>query len=149
MKLYKSAQIPSKDFAVGKIQEYQTWISRGCIGANPLIGLPELNEFVSGEVLEFINETKQEIELNENQTKLESDIEYFKNIKVRPIRDQKLFEWVDIVKIRDLEYTLTSEQEAERETCRQDLLNFPSTISNYMEDSELDNLILSMKPSYI
>lgn len=76
---------------------------------------------------------------------LQSDNEYFKNKKIRPWRNSKLVEWIDITYIRPLLYALTSEQETERINKRQELLNWPGVtdFESYKTDAEID----ALKPS--
>jgi hypothetical protein len=72
--------------------------------------------------------------------KLKSDNDYFKDVKIRPWRDQKLSEWIDQTFIQPLKFSLTSEQEIERVELRQELLDWPDLFDNYKTDDEIDDL---------
>lgn len=75
--------------------------------------------------------------------KLKSDLEYFKNIKVRPWRNAKLAEWIDQTFVKPLFFDLTDEQKAERISLRNSLCDWPELFDKYVDDSEID----ALKPS--
>lgn len=73
---------------------------------------------------------------------LKSDNEYFKNKKIRPLRDGWLREWIDDTFTRPLLFKLSSGQKAERVKKRKELLDWPSLadFESYKTDEEIDAL---------
>ena len=69
-------------------------------------------------------------------TSYQADVEKWRNDKVKPWSQQKLYEWIDVTFQRPLEYNLTADQEQERIDKRLELLEYHNQ-ATYLEDSAL------------
>ena len=114
--------------------------------------------FESGDTLEWEEETQREYDDRiakeeseaEELEKLQTDLAYFLDTKVRPLRSKYFYEWIDKTYQFPLIYQLTDAQITERETgVHPALCDFPASITDYMTDDELDTAIMQLKPTYI
>lgn len=95
---------------------------------------------------EWSEESLQEYEQRTAKEKAEadllelyqSDIEAWKDAKIRPVRAGLLFAWIDETYIKPLLYALTNEQETERIEKRQELLDWPETFTEWIDDDGID-----------
>jgi hypothetical protein len=76
----------------------------------------------------------------EKEQRLKDDLEYFKDVKIRPWRNQNLFEWIDDTFAKPLKYKLSSQQEVERAELHAELLDWPELFTEYKTDEEIDDL---------
>lgn len=81
---------------------------------------------------------KQEEKQTEELKKLKSDLEYFKDMKIRPWRNQKLSEWIDATFLKPLQYKLSAKQIEERKKLRQKLLDWPALFETYKTEAEIE-----------
>jgi hypothetical protein len=105
------------------------------------------NETLQEYVLRKSRETAKDAELD----KLKKDNSHFLAVKIRPWRDKKLQEWVDITYMQGQKYAgMTPEQITERENIYQELLDWPAleNFETYKTDAEIDALKPSA-PSYL
>lgn len=72
-----------------------------------------------------------------------ANIEDWKDVKLRIWRNQMLVLWIDETFIKPLFYALTPRQETERIKKRQELLDWPATFIEWVDDAAID----AAKPS--
>lgn len=162
MEIYrKNYRVTTKAQAIALLEAQDDSIN------NPVIGKPA--PMLDGQLLKIWNngerldwrweeETKGEYERRIEQENaeaeelgcLKSDNKHFKNVKLRPWRDQKLREWIDDTFQRPLLYDFKPGQEQERIDKRQELLDWPGlkTFKKYQTDEQIEDLQPS-PPSWV
>lgn len=162
MEIYrKNYRVTSKAQATALLEAWNDSINNPIMDRPaPMLDKQLLKIWNNGDYLEWRWEEETQAEYDqriirkqaeaEELALLKSDNEHFKNVKLRPWRNQKLKEWIDDTFLKPLLYKLKSPQKQERKDKRQELLNWPGLddFKTYKTDEEIEGLKPS-PPSWI
>jgi len=161
-KYYKNPAVQTKEQAKQLLSAMDDFVSSG-EGGQPRLDLELTKIWNQGNghlSWEWSEETQQEIEQrgSQDQSKLDqiaaykNDPELFLNEKVRPWRNSKLAEWVDVYAGKPLLwYDLVANKPdmvEEITAMRQTLLDWPATFTKYVTDQTIESRKPD-KPLYI
>lgn len=149
--LRKSVAVRTEEEAAALLAAMDDFINNPEPGkAQPVLSQRLMEIWNGGDTFEWewSDETQEEYDIRTAEedaaavelSELQNNLEYFKDTKIRPWRNQKLIEWVDETFIKPLKYALTEAQETERINIRSELLDWPDTFTEYKTDEEIDAL---------
>ena len=155
----KSDTVQTKERAEQLMDDMDAFIKRPEVGAAPpRLPAALLKIWNNGERLKWkwSGEGKQEYDQRMAKKKAETaelkrlkgDIEYFKDIKIRPWRNGKLSEWIDDTFRMPLKYGLAVGEETERQILYTELCDWPGLFTEYKTDEEIEALKIA-PPSWI
>jgi len=160
IKIHKTLTVVSAEYIEKRLAQQDAFASGGTGPGSPNIE-PEImeiwNQGKERLSYEFIEESQQEIDQKEARDTAEaekieaykSDLELWKNEKVRPIRDSLMFMWVDYYASKPLLWAgLEEVMKTEISDTRQILLDWPATFTKYVTDQEIEAQ-KPATPSYI